>query len=45
MAAHFRMSDLGALCYYLGFEVRQGKEALTLDQSAYCNRTDQIIRT
>ena len=30
MAAHFRMSDLGALSYYLGIEVRQGKEALTL---------------
>ena len=30
MAARFRMSDLGALSYYLGIEVRQGKEALTL---------------
>ena len=29
------MSDLGALSYYLGIEVRQGKEALTLGQSAY----------
>ena len=35
MAAHFRMSDLGVLSYYLGIEVRQGKEELTLDQSAY----------
>ncbi|XP_066365583.1 uncharacterized mitochondrial protein AtMg00810-like [Miscanthus floridulus] len=35
MAARFRMSDLGALSYYLGIEVRQGKEALTLSQSAY----------
>jgi len=24
------MSDLGALSYYLGIEVKQGKEALTL---------------
>ena len=30
MAARFRMSDLGALSYYLGIEVRQGKEELTL---------------
>ena len=29
------MSDLGALSYYLGIEVRQGKEELTLGQSAY----------
>ena len=29
------MSDLGALSYYLSIEVRQGKEELTLDQSAY----------
>ena len=35
MAAHFRMSDLDALAYYLGINVRQRKEALTLDQSAY----------
>ena len=30
MAARFRMSNLGALSYYLGIEVRQGKEELTL---------------
>ena len=30
MTARFRMSDLGALSYYLGIEVRQGKEELTL---------------
>ncbi|XP_066310008.1 uncharacterized mitochondrial protein AtMg00810-like [Miscanthus floridulus] len=35
MAAHFRMSDLDALSYYLGIKVRQGKEELTLGQSAY----------
>ena len=30
MGTRFRMSDLGVLSYYLGIEVRQGKEALTL---------------
>ncbi|XP_066390041.1 uncharacterized protein [Miscanthus floridulus] len=35
MAAYFRISDLGALSYYLGIEVRQGKEALMLGQSTY----------
>ena len=29
------MSNLGALSYYLGIEVRQGKEAPMLGQSAY----------
>ena len=37
MAAYFRMSDLSALSYYLGIEVRQGKEVLTLGQSAYAS--------
>ena len=32
------MSDLGALSYYLGIEVRQGKEALTLGQRAYASK-------
>ncbi|XP_066342195.1 uncharacterized mitochondrial protein AtMg00810-like [Miscanthus floridulus] len=32
------MSDLGVLSYYLDIEVRQGKEALTLDQSAYTSK-------
>ena len=31
------MRNLGALSYYLGIEVRQGKEALTLGQSAYAS--------
>ena len=35
MASRFRMSDFGVLSYYLGIEVRQGKEALMLGQSAY----------
>ena len=38
MTAHFRMSDLGALSYYLGIEVRQEKEELTLGQSAYASK-------
>ena len=38
MASHFRMSDLGALSYYLDIEVRQRKEALTLGQSAYASK-------
>ncbi|XP_066373760.1 uncharacterized mitochondrial protein AtMg00810-like [Miscanthus floridulus] len=38
MVARFRMSNLGTLSYYLGIEVRQGKEALTLDQSAYASK-------
>ena len=32
------MSDLSALSYYLGIEVRQGKEALTLSQSVYASK-------
>ncbi|XP_066310173.1 uncharacterized mitochondrial protein AtMg00810-like [Miscanthus floridulus] len=38
MAAYFRMSDLGALSYYLSIEVRQGKEELMLGQSAYASK-------
>ncbi|XP_066381303.1 uncharacterized mitochondrial protein AtMg00810-like [Miscanthus floridulus] len=38
MATCFRMSDLGALSYYIGIEVRQGKEALMLSQSAYASK-------
>ena len=30
MAARFKMSDLGTLSYYLGIEVRQGKEHIPL---------------
>ena len=37
MAAYFRMSDLGALSYYHGIEVRQGNEALMLGQSMYAS--------
>ncbi|XP_066344131.1 uncharacterized mitochondrial protein AtMg00810-like [Miscanthus floridulus] len=38
MTARFRMSDLGTLSDYLGIEVRQGKEELTLGQSAYASK-------
>ena len=38
MVACFRMSDLDTLSYYLGIEVRQGKEALMLGQSAYASK-------
>ncbi|XP_066311352.1 uncharacterized mitochondrial protein AtMg00810-like [Miscanthus floridulus] len=38
MAACFRMSNLGALSYYLGIEVRQEKEELTLGQSVYASK-------
>ena len=32
------MSDLGALSYYLGIEVRQGKKVLMLSQSMYTSK-------
>ena len=32
------MSDLSVLSYYLGIEVKQGKEALKLGQSAYASK-------
>ncbi|XP_066375121.1 secreted RxLR effector protein 161-like [Miscanthus floridulus] len=32
------MSDLGALSYYLGIKVKQGKEALMLGQSVYASK-------
>ena len=38
MAARFRMSDVSVLSYYLGIDVRQGKEALTLGQSTYASK-------
>jgi hypothetical protein len=38
MAAHFKMSNLGALSYYLDSEVRQGKDAITLGQRAYVEK-------
>jgi hypothetical protein len=38
MAARFRMSNLGALSYYLGIEVRQGKQSISLGQRAYAEK-------
>ena len=38
MAARFQMTDLGALSYYLGIEVRQGSRAVTLGQRAYARK-------
>jgi hypothetical protein len=35
MAAVFKMTDLGLLKYYLGIEVRQNKEGISLIQGAY----------
>jgi hypothetical protein len=35
MGAKFRMSDLGALSYYLGIEVKQSADAVKLGQRAY----------
>uniref|UniRef100_A0A0A9GXS2 Reverse transcriptase Ty1/copia-type domain-containing protein n=1 Tax=Arundo donax TaxID=35708 RepID=A0A0A9GXS2_ARUDO len=32
------MSDLGLLSFYLGIEVKQGKDAITLSQSAYAEK-------
>ena len=32
------MSDLDVLSYYLGIEVRQGRETFTLGQSAYASK-------
>ena len=38
MAACFKMSDLNMLFYYLGIEVRQGKEHISLGQRAYAEK-------
>jgi hypothetical protein len=38
MKDKFRMSDLGALSFYLEIEVRQGTEGITLYQSTYAER-------
>jgi len=35
MKAKFKMSDLGLLSFYLGIEVKQEKDKITLSQSAY----------
>src|SRR6185437_10981230 len=38
MKGRFRMSDLGLLTYYLGIEVEQGRDAITLRQSSYAQK-------
>lgn len=38
MTSLFRMSDLGLLSYYLGIEVKQGKDGIKLCQSAYAQK-------
>jgi hypothetical protein len=35
MMKKFSMSDLGLLSYYLGIEVKQGRDAVTLSQNSY----------
>ena len=35
MKEKFKMSDLGLLSFYLGIEVKQEKDKITLSQSAY----------
>jgi hypothetical protein len=35
MEAEFKMSDLGSLSFYLGIEVHQDKDRITLSQGAY----------
>jgi len=35
MKKKFSMSDLGILSYYLGIEVKQGEDGITLSQNAY----------
>ncbi|WVZ61109.1 hypothetical protein U9M48_011031 [Paspalum notatum var. saurae] len=41
MKALFRMSDLGALTYYLGIEVRQGRRGIELSQAAYAKKVSE----
>ena len=38
MAAAFKMSDLGLLHYYLGIEVKQSAEGISLSQGAYARK-------
>ncbi|XP_066365624.1 uncharacterized mitochondrial protein AtMg00810-like [Miscanthus floridulus] len=38
MKKKFSMSDLGLLSYYLGIEVKQGEDWITLSQCAYANK-------
>lgn len=38
MKAEFKMSDLGLLCFYLGIEVKQRADGITLSQAAYARK-------
>lgn len=38
MQASFKMSDLGLLSFYIGIEVKQGSDGITLSQAAYARR-------
>ena len=38
MTKMFRMSDLGKLCFYLGIQVQQERDRITLCQTAYATR-------
>lgn len=38
MMGEFEMSDLGLLTYYLGIEVDQGEEGITIKQAAYARK-------
>lgn len=38
MKKKFSMSDLGLLSYYLGIEVKQDEEGITLSQSGYAGK-------
>jgi hypothetical protein len=38
MSSLFKMSDLGLLSYYLGIEVRQGDEGISLSQGNYARK-------
>ena len=42
MMTRFNMSDLGMLSYYLGIEVKQGVDGITISQSSY---TKKILET
>ncbi|WVZ50248.1 hypothetical protein U9M48_001522, partial [Paspalum notatum var. saurae] len=38
MQSKFKMSDLGLLCFYLGIEVNQTEDGITLSQAAYARK-------
>lgn len=44
MKTLFHMSDLGALTYYLGIEVKQGRRGIELSQAAYAKKVWEKAR-